>query len=120
MRRRVMLTCMLAAWPAWAPAQDPLPREPYPVGMTQVEYPDPADGRPLNLLLIYPAAPDPGATPAHIFLSTNLELYEDAPPAEDGLLHPLVVFSHGAGGNGAGYAWFGEHLAAHLGVQRQE
>ena len=31
---------------------------------------------------------------------------------EDGLRHPLVVFSHGAGGNGAGYAWFGEHLAA--------
>jgi predicted dienelactone hydrolase len=31
----------------------------------------------------------------------------------DGLKRPLVVFSHGAGGNGAGYAWFGEYLASH-------
>jgi predicted dienelactone hydrolase len=31
----------------------------------------------------------------------------------DGLKHPLVVFSHGAGGNGSGYAWFGEYLASH-------
>ena len=23
------------------------------------------------------------------------------------------MFSHGAGGNGSGYAWFGEYLAAH-------
>ena len=31
---------------------------------------------------------------------------------QDGLKHPLVVFSHGAGGNGSGYAWFGEYLAS--------
>jgi len=31
----------------------------------------------------------------------------------DGLRHPLIVFSHGAGGNGSVYAWFGEYLAAH-------
>jgi predicted dienelactone hydrolase len=30
----------------------------------------------------------------------------------DGLRHPLIVFSHGAGGNGSVYAWFGEYLAA--------
>jgi predicted dienelactone hydrolase len=82
--------------------------------MTQVEYVDPADGgRPLNYMLIYPAAPDSGASPVKIFLATNLHMYQDAPIAADGLKHPLVMFSHGAGGNGSGYAWFGEYLAAH-------
>jgi predicted dienelactone hydrolase len=104
----------LVAWPAFALAQDVLPAALYPVGMTQVEYVDPADGgRPLNFMLIYPAAPDSGATPVKIFLSTNLNMYQDAPIAADGLKHPLVIFSHGAGGNGAGYAWFGEYLASH-------
>jgi predicted dienelactone hydrolase len=40
-------------------------------------------------------------------------LYLDAPVVADERKHPLVVFSHGAGGNGAGYAWFGEYLATH-------
>ena len=102
----------LVASPAAALAQDAPPAGPYPVGMTQVEYLDPADGRSLNYMLIYPAAPVAAATPVKIFLSDNLHLYEDAPVAADGLKHPLVVFSHGAGGNGAGYAWFGEYLAS--------
>jgi hypothetical protein len=96
-----------------AHAQDVLPNTTYPVGMTQVEYIDPASGdRPLNYMLIYPAAPQVGATLFKIFLSTNLHLYKDAPIAAGGLKRPLVVFSHGAGGNGSGYAWFGEYLAA--------
>src|SRR5690606_18721403 len=82
--------CGLAALPSGARAQEPLPLGPYPVGMTQVEYLDPADGgRPLNYMLLYPAAPDPAAAPVKIFLSTNLNLYEDAPFAADGLRHPL-------------------------------
>lgn len=109
-----MMYCGLLAWPAYALAQAVLPTALYPVGMTQVEYVDPADGgRPLNYMLIYPAAPDSAATPVKIFLSTNLHMYQDAPVAADGRKHPLVVFSHGAGGNGAGYAWFGEYLASH-------
>lgn len=112
MRQLLLLACGLVAWSAPASAEGLLPSDPYPVGMTWVEYQDSADGRPLDALLIYPAAPDPDATPAKVFLSTNLTLYADAAPADDGLRHPLVVFSHGAGGNGAGYAWFGEHLAA--------
>ncbi len=108
-----VLYCSLAVWPPYALAQDVLPTARYPVGMTQVEYVDPADGRTLNYMLIYPAAPDADAIPVRIFLSTNLHLYPDAPFAADGLTHPLVVFSHGAGGNGAGYAWFGEYLASH-------
>ena len=108
-----VMSCGLVAWPAYALAQAVLPTARYPVGMTQVEYVDPADGRSLNYMLIYPAAPDIAATPVKIFLSTNLHLYQDAPIAADGLKHPLVIFSHGAGGNGAGYAWFGEYLASH-------
>jgi predicted dienelactone hydrolase len=106
--------CGLVAWPAYALAQSVLPTALYPVGMTQVEYVDPADGgRPLNYMVIYPAAPDINATPVKIFLSTNLHMYEDAPIVADGLKRPLVIFSHGAGGNGSGYAWFGEYLASH-------
>ena len=95
-------------------AESILPTTRYPVGMTQLEFVDPADGgRPLNIMLIYPAAPATGAVPYKIFLATNLHLYNDAPVASDGLKHPLVMFSHGAGGNGSVYAWFGEYLASH-------
>src|SRR5262245_38701194 len=105
--------CGLVAESAYALAQAVLPTTLYPVGMTQVEYIDPADGgRPLNYMLIYPAAPDSAAAPFKVFLSTNLHLYKDAPIVADGLKHPLVIFSHGAGGNGSGYAWFGEYLAS--------
>jgi predicted dienelactone hydrolase len=45
-------------------------------------------------------------------MATNLHLFRDAPVVADGLKHPLVMFSHGAGGNGAIYAWFGEYLAS--------
>src|SRR5882757_4266061 len=65
-----------------------------------------------DVMLISPAAPDSAAVPFKVFLSTNLHLYKDAPMVADGLEHPLVMFSHGAGGNGSGYAWFGEYLAS--------
>jgi predicted dienelactone hydrolase len=82
--------------------------------MTQVEYIDAANGgRPLDYMLIYPAGSNAGATPFRVLFSTNLHLHKDAPVVRDGLKHPLVMFSHGAGGNGAGYAWFGEYLASH-------
>jgi predicted dienelactone hydrolase len=110
----VMMFCALMTWSAYALDEAALPTAAYSVGMTQVEYVDPTDGgRPLNYMLIYPAAPDLAATPFKVFLSTKLHLYKDAPIVSDGLKHPLVVFSHGAGGNGSGYAWFGEYLASH-------
>jgi len=110
----VIMYCGLVAWSAFALDQDALPTTSYPVGMTQSEYSDPTQGdRPLNYMLIYPAAPDITATPFKVFLSTKLRLYKDAPIVSDGLKHPLVVFSHGAGGNGSGYAWFGQYLASH-------
>ena len=63
-------------------------------------------------MLIYPATPDPAAAPLKLFMATNVHLYGNAPVAADGLKHPLVMFSHGAGGNASIYAWFGEYLAA--------
>ncbi len=108
---------MVACWtlvvsPVPALAEGALATTPYPVGMTQVEYLA-DDGRQLNYMLIYPAAPEEDAPQFKVFLSDNLHLHKDAPVVDDGLRHPLVVFSHGAGGNGAGYAWFGEYLASH-------
>ncbi len=95
-------------------AQSVLPDTLSRVGMTMVEFHDPADGaRPLDYMLIYPANPAPGTKPFKMFLYTNLHLYKDAPVLADGLRRPLVIFSHGAGGNGSGYAWFGEYLASH-------
>ena len=110
----VIMYCGLVTWSAHALDQAALPTTSYPVGMTQIEYSDPTQGdRPLNYMLIYPAAPDIAATLFKVFLSTKLRLYKDAPIVSDGLKHPLVVFSHGAGGNGSGYAWFGQYLASH-------
>lgn len=110
----VAMYCGLLTWSAYALDQAALPITSYPVGMTQIEYSDPTQGdRPLNYMLIYPAAPDSNASPFKIFLSTKLRLYKDAPIVSDGLKHPLVIFSHGAGGNGSGYAWFGQYLASH-------
>ncbi|GLS23531.1 dienelactone hydrolase [Labrys miyagiensis] len=91
-----------------------LPAAVNPVGMTQVEFIDPVDGgRPLDYLLIYPAAPESTAKPYKIFLATNLQLYKDAPILGDGIKRPLIMFSHGAGGNASIYVWFGEYLASH-------
>ncbi len=109
-----VICCELVALPTNARAQAVLPTALYRVGMTQVEFVDSATGgRPLDYMLIYPATPDRSATPFKIFLSSNLHLYKDAPIVADGLKHPLVMFSHGAGGNGSVYAWFGEYLASH-------
>jgi hypothetical protein len=76
----VVTHCSLVTWSAYALDQAVLPTTLYPVGMRQVEYVDPADGgRPLDYMLIYPAAPQAVATLFKIFLSTKLHLYKDAP-----------------------------------------
>lgn len=109
-----IMGCGLAVYPVSAAAQSAPPTARYSAGMTQVEFADPAEGgRPLDYMLIYPATPGRGAVPFNIFMSTNLHLYKDAPMVADGMRRPLVLFSHGAGGNGSVYAWFGEYLASH-------
>jgi predicted dienelactone hydrolase len=114
------LACLAACCLGWvlphatASAQIKPLTDPYPVGMTQIEFVYPAaGGRALNFMLLYPAAPAIATVPFKIFMATNLHLYKDAPVVSDGLRRPLVMFSHGAGGNGSIYAWFGEYLASH-------
>src|SRR5271154_2275457 len=52
----------------------------YPVGMQQMEYVDPSDGRHLNFALFYPAAPQDNSTlPYHMMFFTNLDLHVNAP-----------------------------------------
>ena len=105
--------CVGMSGRAGALAQSALPTSLSKVGMIQVEYIDPTEGgRPLDYMLIYPGAPVAAATLFKIFMATNVHLYKDAPIVADGLKHPLVMFSHGAGGNASIYAWFGEYLAA--------
>ena len=112
--RFTLMYWVVTVWTTYTLAQDVLPTSLYPVGMVQVEYIDQIDhGRPLDYMLIYPAVTDGAGAPIKVFLSTNLHLDKDAPIVADGLKHPLVMFSHGAGGNGSGYAWFGEYLASH-------
>ena len=85
----------------------------YPVGMRQMEYADPSDGRHLAFALFYPAAPvDDSAKPYHMLFYTNLQLHVGAPIVADARQRPLIMFSHGAGSNGLYYAWFGEYLAS--------
>ncbi|WP_156913995.1 peptidoglycan DD-metalloendopeptidase family protein [Comamonas badia] len=84
----------------------------YDAGMAQVEYVDATSGRTLSYMLIYPAAVN-AAAPVRIPMTQGLRLYQDASPLPDGVRRPLVVLSHGAGGNGSNYAWLGQYLAAH-------
>ena len=86
----------------------------YDAGMTQVEYVDAAGGnRTLSYMLIYPAQVGDGSSPLPMPMTRGLRLYQDAPALPDHQRRPLVVLSHGAGGNGSNYAWLGQYLAAH-------
>jgi predicted dienelactone hydrolase len=108
----VIACCSLAAWSGNALAQTGELGSLYPVGMKQMEYVDPTDGRHLAFALFYPAAPAEGATLNNMLFFTNLHLYVDAPVVADMGKRPLIMFSHGAGSNGLYYAWFGEYLAS--------
>ncbi len=85
---------------------------PYPVGMRQMEYIAPADGRHLAFALFYPAAPAADARPRGLTFFARLSLFVDAPVVADRVKRPLVMFSHGASSNPIFYAWFGQYLAA--------
>jgi predicted dienelactone hydrolase len=108
----VIAGCGLAAWSGNALAQTGELGGPYPVGMKQMEYVDPTDGRHLAFALFYPAARVEGAALNHMLFFTNLHLYDNAPVVADTVKRPLIMFSHGAGSNGLYYAWFGEYLAS--------
>jgi predicted dienelactone hydrolase len=107
----VLLGVEAGCFAAWA--QSVMTADRYPVGMKQLEYVDPGDGRHLALALFYPAAPPAGAAvPDRMRFFTKLEFYIDAPVAAGAVRRPLVMFSHGHSSNGLYYAWFGQYLAA--------
>jgi len=94
-----------AVWSGKALAQTARMAGPYPVGMRQMDYVDPAAGRHLAFALFYPAAPvERSAASYHMPFFTNLHLYVDAPVVADTVKRPLIMFSHGAGSNGLYYA----------------
>src|SRR5258708_17366103 len=90
--------CALALRSGTALAQTAEIGGPYPVGMKQMGYVDPADGRHLAFALFYPAAsPDSSAAHYQMVFFTNLHLNVDAPLLADTQKLPLIMFSHGAG-----------------------
>jgi hypothetical protein len=62
----VIACCGLQLQSGTAQAQTSEPGGPYPVGMKQTVYVDPADGRHLAFALFYPAAGDSSAAPYHM------------------------------------------------------
>jgi predicted dienelactone hydrolase len=84
-----------------ASAQSAISSRQYPVGMKQIEYVDPSDGRHLALAMFYPAMPPAtSAVPYRMRFFTNLNFYVDAPIVANEAKRPLVLFSHGHGSNG--------------------
>ncbi len=118
-RFRAVLACLLAiaaialvacgGGAAKTPAttlRDPAERGPYGVGLAKMtfERPSTIDGSPrkLETWIWYPAA---GA-------ATDATPSADAVPASKGGPFPIVVFSHGSGGQPNFYKYFTEHLAS--------
>lgn len=92
--------------PSPAPLRDPDARGPYSVGLTKMtfERSSTADGTPrkLETWIWYPASSSASdSTPA-----------TDAPPATGGGPFPIVIFSHGNGGQPQFHKYFTEHLAS--------
>ena len=95
-----------AKTPAPPALRDPAARGPYNVALTKMTFERPAnaDGTPrkLETWIWYPTTGTPGdATPVI-----------DAPPATSGGPFPIVIFSHGNGGQPQFHKYFTEHLAS--------
>jgi predicted dienelactone hydrolase len=92
----------------------------YEVGYRElsVTYDPPGDiaERALPLKVWYPAAPDSGAEPASYavggIVEIQPELALDAPPASDDGPFPVVIYSHGSGGEGLLAYPYGELFAS--------
>lgn len=81
-----------------------------PVGFNTVTLPDAQNNRPLELAVWYPATTT--ATPTLIAdnaVFIGALAVPDAPPAAGE--HPLVVLSHGYGGNWSNQVWLASALA---------
>jgi predicted dienelactone hydrolase len=93
--------------PSPAALRDPAERGPYVVGLTKMtfERPSTIDGSPRSLetWIWYPSAATNPADGAAI---------TDAAPESQGGPFPVVIFSHGSGGQPNFYTYFTEHLAS--------
>ncbi|GHG77336.1 alpha/beta fold hydrolase [Comamonas sp. JC664] len=84
------------------------------VGYTLLTFEDPARQRTLKTVLWYPTAPDvPMVENEASPIFARFHAVKDAPVASEKRQWPLVVLSHGNGGEAINMAWFGAHLAAH-------
>lgn len=94
---------------------------PFEVGFRQssLTYMAPASDEPreISLRIWYPAAPNSGAEPAVyavagvVQVPTDIAL--DAPPSAEGSNFPLVIYSHGSGGQALLAYPYGELMASH-------
>ncbi|MEM7434848.1 MAG: hypothetical protein AAF436_06815 [Myxococcota bacterium] len=93
----------------------------FDVGFRQMmlRYTPPGSGetREISMRMWYPAAPDSGAEPAVYavagVVSVPTDVALDAPPLAEGSDFPLVIYSHGSGGQALlGYP-YGELMASH-------
>jgi predicted dienelactone hydrolase len=86
---------------------------PFAVGVRQVEYREPKQHRMMWMAVFYPAAaPAPDVARLRIPFVIDVNVYSDAPIADDGKRHPLIMLSHGRGSDAWQYAWLAEQLAA--------
>jgi predicted dienelactone hydrolase len=85
-----------------------------PVGIANIEYFDAAhNNRPMVMLMFYPAVlKDAVAKPFVFPFYKGIQVYKDAEPAFNEKKYPLVLLSHGRGGNRFHLAWLAAYLAA--------
>jgi predicted dienelactone hydrolase len=109
--RKGVLGAMLSIGLAAAATPPVAAAEPLSVGMRSLTITTKEPGRVLPTLVWYPAAPGGeevliGDNP--VIVGTHVR--RDAPVAPG--RHPLLLISHGSGGNGAGLSWLTTRLAA--------
>ncbi len=94
---------------------------PYEVGYKELELaylpPGASEERVIKVLAWYPAIPDSGALPASYAVAGIVNLPSpaalDAPPVSDAGPFPVVVYSHGSGGEGLLAYPYAERFASH-------
>jgi len=101
----LVLAALAAGCSSGSSLREPASPGPYDVGITQLTFTRTSDttGQPrvLDTVIWYPTGSGVGAEPQ-----------PDAPPASKGAPFPVVLFSHGSGGEPAHLSYLTEHLAS--------
>ena len=111
MRSACTIATLLVALAAGVPPATAEAPDPSAVGLTSIQIADPEGVRPLQVHLVYPAAPG-GTVRRHGAdrIRYGIDVVAEAPPAAG--RHPLVLISHGLYGRWRNYAWLAHALAA--------